>query len=410
MPALPPDAAAAEAAGPEVALAFSIEALRRRHDAPELRPLFLRSLSALIARALRSVGGDPAFQAAVLARQERAVADYIALTAQGAADRRRVRAAIDAFAHPGKLRRHAGALPDALAQLHASAQAGNWSAVRSAAQSLAGTGWAADSGPLLTEPALARLERAAQLREDPAVQRYLTLSAARGPLATGEESARAGAMVEEETARAFQQIADRLDAAGPSRHRVAQGLRPRSGLQGATHGAKDEWDAALLRTVEGTDALAVVLLAEAKASPSSAVSDWPRLRRGLQRLAQVPAGIDPVFSCSEGELRVQSDSLRALAPPECGLPAQVIYCCTGQETRTPLLSAPARAMLLQQPAAIAYAGALARGEASDPGLLAPVWEALPGTPQLRPVLEQYETARSARAAMLHPEDLRQVFA
>ncbi|HEY1229618.1 MAG TPA: 3-deoxy-D-arabino-heptulosonate 7-phosphate synthase, partial [Ramlibacter sp.] len=99
------------------------------------------------------------------------------------------------------------------------------------------------------------------------------------------------------------------------------------------------------------------------------------------------------------------ESLRAFAPPQRGLPERVIYCCTAEEARVPLLSAPARAMLLQQPASLAYAGALVRGEPADPRELAPLWEAL-HNPSLRPVLEQYETARSAREVMLHPDDLR----
>jgi hypothetical protein len=292
--------------------------------------------------------------------------------------------------------------------LHAFAQADDWPAVRSTAQALAGTEWESNGAALLAEPALARLERAASIRDDPAVQRYVALAAARAPLAGGDEAARAGAAVEDETVRAFQRVADQLDASGPARHRVARGLRPRSGLPPATRGAKDEWDVALLRTVDGTDPFELVLLAEAKASPSSAVSDWPRLRRGLQHLAQVPAGVDPAFRCDDGDVRVRGESLRALLPPRDGLPPQVIYCCTAREPRAPLLSAPARAMLLQQPASLAYAGALVRGEPADPGRLAPLWAALPRSPQLRPVLEQYETARLAREAMLHPEDLRSV--
>ena len=415
MPALPADAAAAEAAGPDVAVAFAIEALRRgqREEEPGLAKLFVRSLAALISRALDSGTGDPSFQAMVLAGQERVVGEHLELASQGGADQRRVRAAIDAFAHPGKWRGQA--MPDSLVRLHASAQSGYWPAVRESARALAGTDWATQGAALLAEPALARLERAASIQRDPAVQRYLALAAARGPLADSEEAAgqgraaaRAGAAVEQDTVDAFQRLATGLDASGSGHHRVARGLRPRSGLPRATHGAKDEWDVALLRAVEGSDAFDLVLLAEAKASPSSAVSDWPRLRRGLERLAQVPQGVDPVFSGDEGEVRVRGESLRDFAPPQRGLPPRVIYCCTAEEARTPLLSAPARAMLLQQPASHADAGALGRGEPADPGMLAPLWDALTRSPQLRPVLEQYETARSAREVMLHPDDLRRL--
>jgi hypothetical protein len=371
------------------------------------------SLSALIAQALEPTHGDPAFQALLLAQQEPAVAEYLALAAQEAADRRRVRGAIDAFAHPGKLRRQPDGVPGPLLQLRACAQAGDWPGVRAAAHALAGTGWQPRSEPLLAESGLARLEHASLLRAKPAIKRYLGLSAARGPLAQsadaaehGRAAARAGDAAEEETVRVFRQLAAWLDATGPARHRVARSLRPSSGLPRAAHGAKDEWDVALLRTVEGTDVLALVLLAEVKASPGAAVSDWPRMRRGLHGLAQLSAGAQPVFACLDGEVRVHGDSLRALAPSGRGLPPQVIYCCTGHEARVPLLSTPARAMLLQQPSSIAYAGALDRGATADAGVLAPLWEALPTSPRLRPILEQYETARSAREVMLHPEDLR----
>lgn len=403
MPALPRDAAAAEAEGPEVAIAFAIETLRRGQDDAALAKLFVRALAALISRALDSGTGDPSFQAMVLANQERVVAEHLELASQEGADQRRVRALIDAFAHPGKWRGRA--MPGELARLHASSQSGDWPGVRAAAKTLEATAWSSQGDALLAESALSRLERATSVRNEPAVQRYRALVAARGPLAESEEAAgrgraaaRAGAAVEEQTVRAFRQLAHG--------HRVARGLRPLSGLPRAAHGAKDEWDVALLRAVEGSGAFDLVLLAEAKASPSSAVSDWPRLRRGLERLAQVPHGIDPVFSGDEGEVRVRGESLRAFAPPERGLPERVIYCCTAEEARVPLLSAPARALLLQQPASPAYAGAVGRGGAGDAGVLAPVWEALLRSPQLRPVLEQYETARSAREVMLHPDDLR----
>ena len=403
MPALPVDAASAEAEGSDVAVAFAIESLRRGQQELGLVRLFVQSLAALIARALDSGTGDPSFRAMVLANQERVVAEHLELAAHEAGDQRRVRAAVDAFAHPGKWRGRT--LPDGLVRLYASSQSGDWPAVRAAPQALAATKSASRGAALLADSALPRLERAAPVRNHPAVQRYLMLTIARGPLADseqaaqqGRDAARAGATVEEQAMRAFQSCA--------SGHRVARGLRPRSGLPRAPHGAKDEWDVAVLRAVEGGEAFDLVLLAEAKASPSSAVTDWARLRRGLERLAQVPPGVDPVFSGDGGEVRVRGESLRAFAPPERGLPERVIYCCTAEEVRAPMLSAPARAMLLQQPASLAYAGALVRGGPGDARVLAPLWDALLESPALRPVLEQYETARSAREVMLHPDDLR----
>ena len=55
-------------------------------------------------------------------------------------------------------------------------------------------------------------------------------------------------------------------------------------------------------------------------------------------------------------------------------------------------------------AAVAYARGLQRGE-GDAGLLAGVWHDVLHAPHLRPVLRQYDTARRAREAMVHPEDL-----
>jgi hypothetical protein len=417
MPALPPDAAAAEAAGAEAALAFVLEQVRcaKRSAAPlqpQLQPLFTRSLARLVARALDSATGDPSFQSAVLAGQETEVAEHLALAATASADQRRVRAAIDAIAHPGKWQQEPAGLPAPLRRLHDAARAGDWTAVRGAALTLAATQWQQHGELLTRDPALARLERAAMLDQQPAVRRYLSLAARSGPPAGTEEAtargraaARAGTASEEATVRVFLQLAAWLEAAGLPRHRVLRSLRPRSGLPRAPQRVKDEWDVALCRMTRHTDRLDLVLLAEAKASPASVVTDWPRLRRGLQRLADVASDADPVFSCTEGEVRITGASLRALAPPDGGLPPHVIYTCTGEPAAAALLSASARALLLQQPACLAYARVLEQAGSADADLLAPVWEAITGGAKLDAVALQYETARSAREAMLHPDDL-----
>jgi len=71
-----------------------------------------------------------------------------------------------------------------------------------------------------------------------------------------------------------------------------------------------------------------------------------------------------------------------------------------------VLSAATKAVLLAEPASLAFAQQVARGEAAPPhAALAPAWHALFTAPRLRAALHQYETAAKARAAMLHPDDL-----
>ena len=375
MPSLPDDAQSAAAAGPEAALAFALEARRRGDHASTLRTLFIESLASLIAR------GDPMLSAALLREDSAEVAEYLALERTFSADRKHVRAQVDAIAHPGKLRSAFEEEVRRLAPLYELARAGDWRGLRAAGFDHAG---------------LARLERLDALRTSPHVQRYLALLAEQGPVAgsadaaqRGRAAAHAGEAAEARVLAAFAALAQSLD---PTRYSALSRLRPARSLPGAAHGAKDEWDAALVRT-EG-EGVAIVLLAESKAAPSAAVSDWPRLLRGLLRFAQVaPDALHPFLS-DQGELRVHGTSLRALAPVDGDLPEQVFYTCTAHETHVPMLAPPARALLLQQPASLACA------RSGDPLSLLPLWDALPAGAVL-----QYETARRTRECMLHPDDL-----
>ena len=412
MPPLPADAAAAASCGTEAALAFAIEAARTGRAGAEVRELFMQSLAALVTQALRS---DPALQALVLRAGEPQVGAYTDLAAQELADRRRVAARVDAFAHPGKLRsRRRDAARAALEALHALLGQSAWHALRVQAQTLlaAHEPLHAQLQAVLADPALARLERLATLREDAAVQRYLALLAAQGPLAgseaatqRGRAAARAGEAVEAQTLQAFAVIARRLDALGPRRHRAVRGLRPAAGFAPAPRGAKDEWDVALLREAEGAEAFDIVLLAECKAAPLAATGDWPRLLSGLRRLAQVEAHQAYGFAASEGMLRLRGGSLRMLEPRDGAPPPYVVYACSADEGHVALLSPATRAMLLQEPEAVAFAGALERGAEPPAQQLATLWDTLQHAPRLRPVLHQYETARRSREAMLHPDDL-----
>ncbi|WP_240635887.1 hypothetical protein [Caldimonas tepidiphila] len=429
MPPLPVDIGAAGSRDAETALAFAIEAARvaRQQAAPagaEVRQLFIAALAQLIGAALRPSGGDPAFQALVLRAQEAEVDEHVRLAAQAAADLRAVRLAIDAIAHPGKLHRMApGAMREALSRLHALAAAGSWSGLKRALgqltaqqESLEDACLRAALEALRASPGLERLERGQALLAREAVQRYRALCARRGPLAgseaaaaRGRAAARLGADAETCTVQAFQAMAELLGRrqSVPVRYRVVQGLRTPGGFPGATDKAKEEWDAAIVRQPQAGGAAEIVLLAEVKASPAAAASDFPRLVRGLHRLAQAHADAEYAFASPEGVVHLSGASLRRLQPRAGdSLPPAVGYCCTAPpEPQVPLLSPAGKAMLLAEPASVAFARESLRSGPQDPEALAPVWEALSTASRMHPVLHQYETARSVREAMLHPQDL-----
>jgi hypothetical protein len=392
MPPLPRDGRAAEAAGVETALAFAIESARAaKYDGAPLAPgapgLFQRSLAHAIADAMTQ---DAAFRAAVVRSRDPEVREYLALAAQAPQDRRAVRAAVDAVAHPGKLRgAPAGDARDRLERLHQLAQGAQWDLL----------------APLLPQlaDALGRLARIDALAQAPAVARYLDLLAQQGPAAgsetasaQGRAAAQAGAGAEDQVAAALERVAAWLAPPG----RLARSLLMPPGFPGEAGKAKDEWDAALLR------GNGIVLLAEVKASPQAATSDFSRLYRGLVRLAHARPGASYTFASAGGPVTLSGSTLAELRPHGRTLPPQVIYLCTAPApARTPMLGAASRAILLAEPASLAFAQALAAGESPSADSLAPAWEALGTSARLRSVLHQYETAVTVREAMLHPDDL-----
>lgn len=412
MPDLPADLGSVRAEDAHTQLAFAIEAARRAqaggppvHSATAA--LFTSALAALIADALEEGAGDPAFQAQALQARDAYVREHLRLAAQATADVRAVRAVTDALAHPGKLRN----LPhdttrDALANLHRAAEEADWPSVRTSLQRFATASASVDA-------ALARLERSAQLRSLAPVQRYLALNALQGPsagspeaTALGRSAAQRGDDAEAETARAFEAIAQLLNAQGdtPTRYRVARSLRTPRGFPAPTEKAKEEWDAALLQT--GDPAADIALLAEVKASPAAATGDYTRLLRGLDRLAHASASASYAFASADGEVLLAGASLRALQPQGQQPPPHVFYCCTAaDEARPPLLSAASKSALLAEPPSLAYAQRLAQGAPPAQEDLLPAWAALATEPRLRSTLNQYETARLSREAMLHPADL-----
>ncbi|MBT2335700.1 hypothetical protein J7E49_17510 [Variovorax paradoxus] len=432
LPPLPADVEAAVASGTETALAFAMEAARIEKaghpPAPAydgIQALFTRALAQLIREALAPERGDPAFQAALLQAQDAAVHEHVQLSRQRPADRRTVRMAVDAIAHPGKLRREApGAARDELAPLHGLAAAGSWTELAQAIEQLAGQEASARAhlqAPLkaiLSSPALARLARGSDLLRLESVQRYQALCERRGPLAgshaaaaEGRASANQGQLAEHAAVEAFHRITDSLNRRkkGAATYRVARGLRTPGGFPGEADKAKEEWDAAIVRghtCGEGGSAADLVLLAETKASPAAATSDFPRLLRGLRRLAQAGAEETYAFASADGEHRILGASLQGLRPIHGLLPPHVIYCCSAPPEALPQpLGAATKAVLLAEPASLAFAQQLARGEAPSHAALAPVWNALTTAPRLQAALHQHETAQKARAAMLHPDDL-----
>src|SRR5690606_32050179 len=214
----------------------------------------------------------PHFQAQVLRSGDAQVETYARLASHTVRDRRAVRSAADALAHPGKLAMvDDAALRASLARLHAAASAQDWKALQAHAETLSPLVPAARA--LATNAALARLRQLQDLQETSAVQRYLALCALRGPLAGTDEAAahgraasQAGAAAEDLVAQALLQAAAWLDRREPDAkpHRVVRGLRTPAGFPEGVPKAKDEWDAAIVRT--RADAADVVLLAEVKAS------------------------------------------------------------------------------------------------------------------------------------------------
>lgn len=418
---------------PAAALAVAIDHARlasERAQEPEdaMRQLFIDALAQLIREAMRADGGDPAYQATVLARQAPQVHEYIALQTHAEGDRRAVRAGANAVAHPAR-RQHGepGPQRDALAQLHAQATAGAWSPLADTAQRLLATAQPDQGSPLQRElarllegAALARLQRAAVLEGDPQVQAYLALRNRQGPrpgsaeaMAYGSTAQRRGAAMEASATQALEALARRLDAAEGSAgiYRVVTSMRAPSTLPGSAERAKSEWDAVLLRQApprqDTPSAWDLCLLLEAKASVDAATADFSRLQRGLRLLASADEDAVYSFATHQGEVLLHGTPLRAPATlGDSGLAGMVLYCTDAPAPAVPhLLSAASRMHLMGAPPSLAFATDLAHGRQADAQNLAPLWQLLLQSPQWAPVLHQYPTLRRVRELMVHVDDL-----
>lgn len=386
---------------------------------------FVTALDGLIREALRPNGGDPAFQAAVLAHRSPQVRAYLALRRQASADARKVRAAADAVAHPRKpARLPPGPARMLLAQLHAATTAGAWRQAAQASQALpamseiaAVEDLALALRTLRDDPALVRLCRAEALGSDPDVRRYESIRARLGPRAGSDEAEaqallarQRGIAVEAMAARALEAVAAYLDrAAAPAaapRYRVVTSLRVPAGLAADTDRAKTEWDAVLLRRADTAPLWDVCLVVEAKASVEAATTDLPRLLRGLRLLAGARPEQAYAFATQQGTIQVRGASLAGLPVTEAALADQVLYCCDAPADGPHAgLNAAGRMQLLSAPTCLAYAAALSQGQSVDRRDLIPLWQALRHDDRWRPVRTLAAMRQLARSLMVHPDDL-----
>lgn len=427
--------APAHATTPMAALAVALEQARsalERGQAPgeDVRQRFLDALALLVREALREVGGDPVYQATVLARRAPQVQEYLALQTHSEGDHRTVRAGVNGVAHPAR-RQHSAPGPqqEGLALLHAQATSAQWAALAGTARHLIADPAA---GPLLHSalvrllegPALARLQRATLLESDAQVQAYQSLRDRQGPrqgspeaLAYGSTAQQRGAAMEALATRALEALARRLDAAQGTAgaFRVVTSMRVPASLPGSAERAKSEWDAVLLRQAPAVDGAQPTwdpcLLLEAKASVDAATTDFARLQRGLRLLTQARQDAVYAFATRQGEVLLRGAALSALPLHGDGLARTVVYCTDAPAPATPhLLSAASRMQLLSAPDSLRFADALAQGHPASAQDLAPVWQALLASPQWEAVLHQYTALRRVRDLMLHVDDLAEAVA
>ncbi|WP_313371453.1 3-deoxy-D-arabino-heptulosonate 7-phosphate synthase [Achromobacter animicus] len=428
---LPAARSGLEVSDPATALAIAIEQARVALSADAApssacERLFVDALSQLIRDALRERGGDSAFQAMVLRHQSPLVREYASLSAHAQADRRAVRTAVDAFAHPGKRRgMPAGPLVDALTSLHAAAAAEDWAALTQGAERLlaAQTSDAATSPAisapldrLLNDPALARLRRMKTLSTDPLVQRYQDLWQRQGPrpgtpqaAAQGLDARRRGIAVEALAEGAIAAMATQLAQRTGDSYRVVTSMHVPASIPGNADRAKTEWDVALLRQSAG-DAAApvwdVCLLVEAKASTDAATTDLPRLLRGLRLLAHADAQTIYVFESHQGPVRLRGAALAALSADDADLSRTILYFSDAPAVTAPrLLNAAGRMQLLSAQESLDFASAMTAGEAPDASALSPVWQQLLVAPRWSAVLNQFALLRQVRELMVHVGDV-----
>lgn len=423
-------------AGPSEMTALAIEQARAalaRGVAPDdtVRDRFLDALARMIREAMHTQHGDPAFQAMVLRHRMPMVREFASLSAHADPDRRQVRTAVAAVAHPGKVQRSPpGPLRDALAQMYALASSESWpqladsvSRIQSMPESAVDASLAQGLERLARAEALERLQRLAMLASDEQVREYQALwnrngprSGSRAAAAQGSIAQQRGAAVEASAAQALEALASRLNQMQPATamYRVVTSMHVPASIPDRFERAKSEWDVVLLRQADGDVSPAawdVCLLVEVKASVDAATTDFPRLLRGLQLLAQARPDVVYPFATRQGKVMLRGSSLSALPVDAGQLFDTVLYCCDATAEPHPRrLNAASRMQLLSTQEGLAFASRLAQDQPVSPRDLEPVWRQLLESPRWHAVLHQYATLRQVRDLMVHVDDLSEAIA
>lgn len=419
-------------ANPDTDLALAIKGLSEaasRGESPDeaMTGQFTGALARVIGKMQSPRDGDPAYQIALLRHQVPEVEAYASLKDSADMDRRRVMQRLNAVAHPEKLKRMpADPLPDALSQLQSCAGSSDWPALDETARRFLASPKAAGNPAVkiaiedLSDCVmLANLQRLHALRPHEAVQRYESLVRRLGPgkqsaaaISQGRASQQRGVTAEAQGAQALEALAATLNGAegahGP--YRVVRSMLMPKTIPGDADRAKGEWDAVLLKKMHaqaGIDVYKIALLMESKASPDDAITDFPRLKRALERFAQATPGDVYAFDTRTGIVHISGASLSTLCPDETTIRDYILYNCDAPVEASPRLLSPAyRMQLACRPDSLEFASASSRSSTADPRCLETVSQELLNNPKLQDVLHQYSTLKLVRELMVHSEDIR----
>lgn len=433
-------------------LAITIEQLRQviaagKKPGPRLQQAFTLALARMIREAMGAgipvaspqpdemtrpaVSGDPVFQAMVLKYRSAPVSKYVRLTETVKRDRRQVIKAVNDVAHPGRQQRMPpGWQRDAMVRLHHAIPVAT---VQPDAQPVAPSSWShvADTvhsvlampqistEPMLRHhlielsdsPALQRLKQYEALASHTQVREYLALCDRQGPRSgsntaalQGSESRQRGAQVEAKAAKAYRTLIDRMNTqirtvgAAHDGFRVITSVHVPAIIAGRARHGKTEWDVVVLRQAGAEpDSWDVHLLVEVKASADAAVTDFPRLLRGLDLLALADPDKVYVFDAAEGRIRIRGASLAKLSTDDAVLKEKVRYWCDTPAILADHELTPAnRQRLLSAPASLEFASRLMQDRNAEPSVLEAVWQELLSSSRLQPVLDHYPMVQTVR--------------
>jgi hypothetical protein len=413
------------------ALAFALEQARlavARGEAPhdKWKQAFITSLAGMIGEALDEHHGDPAFQTMVMRHRTPSLRAYGSLSAQSSADRRVVHTLVNKMAHPAKAQRlEPGDIRSGLERLHLAAAAERWSDLQGRADAMtrlpdikADAALESALKDLLQHPALLRLMRLSELSADPLVQHYRSLWERLGPTAgskaaiqQGSASQQRGADVEARVAEAVNALIQGVNryAENDEAYRAVTSMRVPASIPGDPDRAKSEWDVVILKGSFADDApdqtWDLCFLVEAKASVDAAITDFPRLQRGLRLLGKADADRLYRFQTQQGAFSIRGASLSRVGNSD-DLAAVVLYCCdSGGDSPTRVLSPASRMQLLSAPEALQFASEFSVPDPRAIKSLEPLWFQVLSAAKWRGLLHQYPTLRQVRELMVHTNDL-----